>query len=154
MHDQLSSTSATSSSVSLRNFIHTCKSPETRSTYTKFVNRFMNYLQIRHGEYDKLVEKDPEIIQIDICGYITFLRQGHASPAAISLKVAALTKFYTMNDMLSLNWKKIKSFEPEKEKVLQRYKKRDNHGIPPTSLIKSLATLCLNRTFWIFIMRS
>jgi len=35
------------------------------------------------------------------------------------LNVAALAKFYTMNDMRSLNWKKIKSFEPEKEKVAE-----------------------------------
>jgi hypothetical protein len=47
------------------------------------------------------------------------LRENHASPATISLNVAALAKFYTMNDMRSLNWKKIKSFEPEKEKVAE-----------------------------------
>jgi integrase len=121
MHDQLSPTSSPmpSSSLAFRNFSQTCKSPETRGTYTKFVNRFMNYLQIPRGEYDKLLEKDPKIIQMDICDYITFLRQIHASPATISLNVAALTKFFTMNDIISLNWKKIKSFEPEKEKVAE-----------------------------------
>jgi Phage integrase, N-terminal SAM-like domain len=111
MHEQLSSTSAPSSSVAFRNFIHTCKSPETRSTYTKFVNRFMDYLQIPLGEYDKLLEKDPKIIQMDICDYITFLRQDHASPATISLNVAALTKFYTMNDVISLRYQQMKIYD-------------------------------------------
>ena len=67
----------------------------------------MDYIQIPRSEYDKLLEKDPKIIQMDICDYITFLRENHASPATISLNVAGLAKFYTMNDMISLNWKKI-----------------------------------------------
>ena len=111
--------SSSSTSLAFRNFIQTCKSPETRHAYIKALYRFMDYLQIPRSEYDKLLEKDPKIIQMDICDYITFLRENHASPATISLKVAALAKFYTMNDMISLNWKKIKSFEPEKEKVAE-----------------------------------
>jgi hypothetical protein len=45
--------------VAFRNFIHTCK--------IKFVNRFIDYLQIPLGEYDKPLEKDHNIIQMDVC---------------------------------------------------------------------------------------
>jgi integrase len=37
------------------------------------------------------------------------------APKSIGLYVAAIHKFYDMNDIITLNWKKIHSFEPEPE---------------------------------------
>jgi integrase len=75
----------------------------------------MGYLRLPPQAYDKLLDKDPKSIQIDICDFITFMRKGHSS-ATVTLYVAALNKFFAMNDVTTLNWKKIHSFEGEKEK--------------------------------------
>ncbi|MGA8105453.1 MAG: hypothetical protein WB815_02270, partial [Nitrososphaeraceae archaeon] len=75
------------SSLTLRNFTQTCKSPATREVYTLALHHFMVYLRLQQNDYDKLIEKDPKTIQMDICNFITFLRNDH-SPASVSLYVA------------------------------------------------------------------
>jgi integrase len=75
----------------------------------------MGYLRLPPEAYDKLLDKDPKSIQMDICDFITFMKKGHSS-ATVTLYVAALNKFFAMNDLTTLNWKKIHNFEGEKEK--------------------------------------
>ena len=75
----------------------------------------MGYLRLPLQTYDKLLDKDPKSIQMDICDFISYLRKEHSS-ATVTLYVAALNKFFAMNDVTTLNWKKIHSFEGEKEK--------------------------------------
>jgi hypothetical protein len=55
---------------------------------------------------------------MDICDFITHLRVDH-SAACVSVYVAAISKFYTMNDVTTLNWKKITSFMGEHEKIAE-----------------------------------
>jgi hypothetical protein len=43
------------------------------------------------------------------------MRSKNLAPKTIGLYVAAISKFYDMNDIITLNWKKIHSFEPEPE---------------------------------------
>lgn len=69
-------------SLAFRNFTQTCRSPATRSVYTKALHYFMDYLRLAHDRYDKLLEKDPKLIQMDICEYISYLRTQHA-PASV-----------------------------------------------------------------------
>lgn len=76
----------------------------------------MDYLRLPHDQYDKLLEKDPKLIQMDICDYTVFLKKKF-SPATVASYIAAIAKFYAMNDITTLNWKKIHSFQPEHEKV-------------------------------------
>jgi integrase len=110
MTEQLSSTAKD-------NFLHSCKTADTLRLYQMVIRYFMDYLKLGREEYDRLLEKDPKLITIDICHFITWLSTTH-SPATIAAYVAAIQKFYTMND-ISLNWKKIKSFIPEHEKVAE-----------------------------------
>jgi integrase len=80
----------------------------------------MDYLKLGHEEYDKLLDKDPKLIQMDICDYITYLRNSATlSSGSISTYISAVRKFYTMNDITTLNWEKIHSFEPEREKKVE-----------------------------------
>jgi site-specific recombinase XerD len=109
------SSSKTDSSLAYRNFVDTCRSEATRRVYIKALRYFMGYLRLPSQAYDKLLDKDPKSIQMDICDFITFLRKEHSS-ATVTLYVAALNKFYAMNDVTTLNWKKIHSFEGEREK--------------------------------------
>ena len=79
----------------------------------------MSYLQIPLDAYDRLLEKDPKIIQMDICDFIKSLKKQQLSSATVSLYVGALRKFFDMNDVTSLNWKKITSFQGEHEKIAE-----------------------------------
>lgn len=109
------------SALAYHNFIETCRSPATRDVYLKSLHYFMDYQKISHmtdDQYEKLLEKDPKLIQIDVCNFITYLRKKNLSSAAVSVYVASVSKFYAMND-ITLNWKKIKSFMGEHEKVAE-----------------------------------
>jgi hypothetical protein len=108
-------TTTTVASLAYRNFIDTCRSRATRKVYIKALRYFMGYLRLPLQVYDKLLDKDPKSIQMDICDFISYLRKEHSS-ATVTLYVAALNKFFAMNDVTTLNWKKIHSFEGEKEK--------------------------------------
>ena len=78
----------------------------------------MAYLHIPAGEYDKLLEKDPKHIQMDVCDFVVYLKKKKLSYASVSTYVAAVNKFYAMNDII-LNWKKIRSFMGEHEKTVE-----------------------------------
>ena len=109
--------STSNSTLAFRNFVNTCRSPATRSVYVKALHYFMDYLKIDRHQYQKLLEKDPKLIQMDICDFILYLKKDR-SYAAISVYVGAINKFYAMNDV-NLNWKKIRSFMGEHEKVAE-----------------------------------
>jgi integrase len=79
---------------------------------------FMDYLHLPYDAYDKLLEKEPKLIQMDICDFTTHLRKAGHSLASVSTCLAAIRKFYDMND-IDLHWRKIHSFEGEKEKVAE-----------------------------------
>src|SRR5215207_9300338 len=102
-------------------FVDTCRSPDTRLAYSKALRYFMDYLRIEpQAAYDKLLppERDPKVIQMDLCDFITDLRKKGIASASVTTYTAALAKFYAMND-ITLNWKKIRSFMAEHEKVAE-----------------------------------
>jgi integrase len=77
----------------------------------------MSYLCLPAEAHDKLLDKDPKTIQMEICEYVTHLkRSGVVAPRSITVYLAALHKFYVMNDVTQLNWAKIHSFIGENEK--------------------------------------
>lgn len=113
MSDQI--TTEEMKSLAKYNFVSTCRSEATKETYLRGMNYFMDFVKVDREKYDKLLEKDPKIIQMDICRFITEFRDKIA-PATLSTYVAAIRKFYAMND-ISLNWEKIHGFEHEAVKV-------------------------------------
>jgi hypothetical protein len=99
------------SSLAYRNFVDTCRSPETRKSYIRALRYFMSYLHLAPDQYDKLLEQDSKIMQMNICDYISYLRkQKVAAHRSVGVYVAAIRKFYSMNDV-QMNWDKIHSFE-------------------------------------------
>ena len=106
------------SNAVFRNFSEACRSPETRSIYTLGLHYFMDYLRLDRSSYDKLLEKDPRTIQMDVRDYIIYLREKKASYATISTYVAAISKFYAKN-FISINTKHIKDYMGEHEKVAE-----------------------------------
>lgn len=103
--------SSPSPAAAYRNFINTCRSPVTRKHYTRSLEYFMKFLKL--DDYDRILDMDPKLFQMNICDYIVFLRSNNLAPRSIASYVAAIRKFFDMNDVISLNWKKIRSFEPE-----------------------------------------
>jgi hypothetical protein len=101
----MSETSTSTSNMVYRQFVDTCRSEATRSRYVQALHYFMSYLHLQVDAYDKLIENDPKISQMNVCDFVTYLRKRGAAYATISLYVAAINKFYSMND-ITLNWKK------------------------------------------------
>ena len=102
------------SALAYRNFVDTCRTLATRRVYVKALRYFVDYLHLPPEAYDRLLDQDTKITQMNICDYVSYLRK-QKSPATVSAYVAAIRKFYSMNDV-QLNWTKIHSFEGEKEK--------------------------------------
>ena len=107
------------SEIAYRCFVDTCRSPATRDIYISALSFFMSYLKLPSGAYDKLLDKDHKLIQMDICDFITHLKKtwklfGHSRHL-----YAALNRFYVINDVTTLNWKKIKSYFAEHEKTAE-----------------------------------
>jgi integrase len=73
----------------------------------------MKYLKL--DNYDSILDLDPKLLQLNICDYIVFLKSRNLAPQSIAAYVAAIRKFLDMNDVITLNWKKIHSFQPEPE---------------------------------------
>jgi integrase len=105
-------------SLAFRNFSQTCRSPQTRHGYIVALHYFMDYLRLPHQEYDKLLDRDPKLIQMDICDYVLHLKEKQLSAATVSMYLAAVRKFYEMND-IELHWKKIHSFKDEPNKRVE-----------------------------------
>lgn len=105
-------------SYAYQTFINTCRSPVTRQLYVKGLRYFMTYLHIPLDAYDKLLEKDPKHIQMEVCDFVVYLKKKGLSSASVSTYVAAVNKFYAMNDIV-LNWKKIRNFMGEHEKTVE-----------------------------------
>jgi hypothetical protein len=108
------------SKTAFSNFTDACKSPETRTIYTISLHYFMDYLRLERNAYDKLLPptKDPRMIQMDIKDYIIYLKNKKIAYSTRATYVAAISKFYAQNE-ITLNWKWIKSFMGEHEKVAE-----------------------------------
>ena len=78
----------------------------------------MTYLGLSLDAYDKLLDKEPKIIQMNVCDFVVYLRKKGLASASVSAYVGAVNKFYAMNDII-LNWKKIRSFMGEHEKTVE-----------------------------------
>jgi hypothetical protein len=67
----------------------------------KALGYFMAYLKI-DKKYDKLLppERDIKTIQMDICDFITYLRNTGRSSTSVSTYLSAIHKFYSMKDSI------------------------------------------------------
>ena len=98
------------SHTAYRNVIDTCRTVATRNSYAKHIRLFQNYLRLPHDDYDKLLEKDPQLIQQDIIDYIRYMRARGLSSSSITTYLCGIWKFYEMNDV-TLKWRKINQFK-------------------------------------------
>ena len=60
----------------------------------------MRFLRIQKGDYDALIKQESELIQSNIIDFTVFCRDTRQlSPGTVKSYVAAVHKFYNMNDV-------------------------------------------------------
>jgi integrase len=76
----------------------------------------MKYLHVT--DYEELITKDVKVIQKNIIDFLIYCKEIYKlSPATIHSYLAAIKRFYDMNDIV-LNWKKIKAYQGEFYRVV------------------------------------
>jgi hypothetical protein len=89
------------SHIAYRQFVETCRSPATRSMYSNALRYFMSYLKIPVDRYDKLLDLDTKIIQMNICDYITHLKNsGVIASRSIAVYLSAIRKKRPQNSII------------------------------------------------------
>jgi hypothetical protein len=99
-----------------RNFVESLASEATKMYYVSWLRQFMVYCKFDRAE--QLLEEDAKVIQPRIIDYLIHTRSTKKiSPKTLRGYVATLHHFYEMNDMTTLNWKKIIADAGLKEKM-------------------------------------
>jgi len=90
------------------------KSDKTKDCYDNYLRYFKDYFMIK--SYDKLIELEPKKIQTMLQDYVMYERNENRSAGSINGKLSALRLFFEMNDVVGLNWLKLRKMIPEKKK--------------------------------------
>jgi site-specific recombinase XerD len=97
-----------------RNFINSIKSPATLKSYNYSLKYFMRYCKT---DIPGLLKGDTKTLEQQIIEFLVEMRQVQKlSYGIINTRLAAIKKFYDMNDQV-FNWKKISSYLPENIRI-------------------------------------
>jgi integrase len=120
-NNKLATYITTTNQEAYHNLIDTCKTAPTRYLYLKSVRYFLRYQGLdEENDFDKLLTQDPKIIQANLAQFIVFLRDDKkSSSSTIKSYVAGLKHFYDMNEITTLNWRKINRHQPEHEACVE-----------------------------------
>jgi integrase len=121
-----SSSSSAIAQITYQNFINSIRAEETKKKYSHALDKYIEFLGLKkenslinHDIYRLLLEEqDPRIIENKIINYIINLKNEGYSSATISLRLAGIMHFYTMNDIV-LNKKKIGKYLGEHKKTIK-----------------------------------
>ena len=103
------------------NFINSLRSNATISVYRLAINHYMRFINmnIKTSNISSLLKQDNNTIEQQIISYLVDMRANQKlSYAILSMRLAALRKFYEMNDVV-LNWKKIGNYLGENTKLFK-----------------------------------
>ena len=99
----------------IETFLYSIKSKETQKTYLRYLRYFKEF----HGKsVDKLLSLDKKVIEEIIIRYIMSMRDKELSYSSIKGRIAPITSFLTLNDIV-VNNKKLKMFAGEKKKTVK-----------------------------------
>ena len=91
------------------------KSEKTRKLYIMYVNNFKDHFIIK--SFDDLITIEPKKIQEMLENFVMYENQQGHSFGYINGKLSALRLFFGMNDVVALNWLKLRKMLPEKLKL-------------------------------------
>ena len=100
---------------SLLLFHSSIKSESTRFNYMQFLDEFKDFFIIK--SYDNLVQIEPKKIQEMLETYLMYQNEQKYSLSYLNSKLSALKLFFAMNDIVALNWLKLRKMLPEKKKL-------------------------------------
>ena len=108
------------SRIAYLNFINSLKSNETKRKYIYLFSKYLEYLNISYDNLaDLLLKQDIRTIESDIILYMTRLKDEEGySFASLNTRLAAITLFFTMNDII-VNRKKIGKYLGEHIKTIK-----------------------------------
>jgi site-specific recombinase XerC len=105
------------------NFINSLRSEVTITMYQFSLRHYMQY--IKTNSVSNLVKQGNKTIEQQLIAYLIDLRRNQKlSYASLSIRLAALRKFYEMNDIV-LNWKKVSNYLESTEEIQQLLVKAD-----------------------------
>lgn len=97
------------------NFINSLRSKATIKIYLFSIRHYMSFTKASNTS--SLLKQDNKAAEQQIISYLVDMRKNQKlSHASLSVRLAALKKFYEMNDVL-LNWKKLSNYLGENTKV-------------------------------------
>ena len=100
-----------------KNFINSLDSEVTKKSYRISLSYFMKFLNVE--TYEELLRFEPLKLEGLIRDYIIHMRQDRkSSPATVTVRLAAITHFYEMNDT-SLRWNKLKKFKTKFRSIIE-----------------------------------
>jgi len=99
---------------SLLLFNSAIKAEKTRKLYRYFLDEFKNHFIIK--SYDDLIGIKPEKLQVMLENYTMYQNERNLSWGSVSGKLTALRVFFSMNDVVALNWLKLRKMLPERKK--------------------------------------
>jgi site-specific recombinase XerD len=92
------------------------KSEKTKNCYDNYLRYFKDFFLLK--TYDNLLEYDVKAIQTMLQDYVLYQKSQGRANGSISGNLSALKLFYEMNDVLGLNWTKLRKMLPEKRKKM------------------------------------
>jgi integrase len=98
------------------NFIIHITNTQTRVGYVAALKSFLKFCQTESPD-DLLFNGDIKTIQNTVSRFLIHLQAEGFSPATGSHHLAALKFFYTMNDLTSINWKKVSKVKAKPRRV-------------------------------------
>lgn len=99
------------------NFIDSIRSEATVKVYRLSMDNYMRF--IKTSSFSSLLKQDNKTIEQQIISYLVDMRKNQKlSYALSSTRLAALKKFYEMNDV-TLNWKRISNYLGENTKCFK-----------------------------------
>jgi hypothetical protein len=104
-----------SASPYYRNFEDAIKSPDTLRSYRYALQGYMKYRKISDIS-DLVVVGSTKELESQLIAYLVSIKS-QVSHSLRSLRLAAIKKFYVMNDVV-LNWQKISCYLGEKKRVV------------------------------------
>jgi integrase len=101
-----------------RHFINTIRTDSTLERYIFSLKKYMAYVGAKDVNDLMLLQDNPKLVQSKIIDFIIDLKKQDLSIDAINLYVAAIAKFYTVNDV-NLNRRKIGMYMPKRKRRQQ-----------------------------------
>lgn len=90
------------------NFINSLRSEATIEAYRRTLNHYMRFININKAS--SLIKQDTKAIEQQLISYLVDQRRNQKlSHSVMSMRLAAIRKFYEMNDVV-INWKKVSNY--------------------------------------------